>query len=205
MPTDAWRPAELLPGRALFSIACIEYIDNDLGDYNEVSLAFFVREKRVRAGLPYIGTAVDLLRSRLGTFIHWLPVNQAFTREAGERIWGFPKTTAEIEFFDYDGRRECRLSSEGRMVLSFSTPFGGTAALPESSMTTYSMVDGRPHKTRFGTAATGVGFARGSAARLELGDQDYARRLRSLGLPKKAFFCVSMGHMRGLFESAEPL
>ena len=45
---------ELLPGRALFSIACIQYRDNDLGDYNEVSLAFFVRRRDQPRGAPWI-------------------------------------------------------------------------------------------------------------------------------------------------------
>ena len=36
---------EVFPGQALFSIACIDYVDNDLGDYNEVCLALFVRER----------------------------------------------------------------------------------------------------------------------------------------------------------------
>ena len=37
--------AELLPGRGVCSIAVIDYKDNDLGDYNEVSIAFFVRPR----------------------------------------------------------------------------------------------------------------------------------------------------------------
>jgi len=59
---------ELLPGRALFSIACIQYRDNDLGDYNEVSLAFFVRRRDEPRGVPWLGAAVDLMRSRLATW-----------------------------------------------------------------------------------------------------------------------------------------
>src|SRR5881396_2492861 len=51
---------ELLPGRALFSVACIDYRDNDLGDYNEISLAFFVRRRDEAAGIPWVGAAVDL-------------------------------------------------------------------------------------------------------------------------------------------------
>src|SRR5207249_3713591 len=51
---------ELLPGRALFSIAAIDYRDNDLGDYNEVSLALFVRRRGERASVPYVGAALVL-------------------------------------------------------------------------------------------------------------------------------------------------
>src|SRR5262245_50312182 len=56
---------ELLPGRALFSIAAIDYRDNDLGDYNEVSLALFVRERGAPAGVPYAGAVLDLARNRI--------------------------------------------------------------------------------------------------------------------------------------------
>jgi hypothetical protein len=36
-------------------IACIDYKDNDLGDYNEVAINFFVRQKGKPRGLPWIG------------------------------------------------------------------------------------------------------------------------------------------------------
>jgi hypothetical protein len=89
--------AEVLPGRALCSIAVIDYRDNDLGDYNEVSIALFVRESAKPAGIPWLGNAVDMVRGRLGTFIVHLPVDQSFTCDAGRTIWGFPKTVQQIE------------------------------------------------------------------------------------------------------------
>src|SRR5438093_13147948 len=77
LPSPALDVVELLPGRALFSIACIDYRDNDLGDYNEVSLALFVRERSAPAGLPYLGAALDFARNRLATYIYKLPVDQS--------------------------------------------------------------------------------------------------------------------------------
>ena len=74
---------ELLPGRALFSIAAIDYRDNDLGDYNEVSLALFVHRRGERAGVPYLGPALDFMRNRVATYIWKLPVDQRFTCAAG--------------------------------------------------------------------------------------------------------------------------
>ena len=84
MPAPALDVVELLPGRALFSIACMQYRDNDLGDYNEVSLAFFVRRRDEPRGVPWLGAAVALMRSRLATWIWKLPVDQAFrSRDRG--------------------------------------------------------------------------------------------------------------------------
>jgi hypothetical protein len=83
LPCDDFELAEVLPGRALASLAIIDYRDNDLGDYNEISVAFFVRPRGSSSGIPYLGSALDLFRQRLGTYIQRLPVNQSFTCDAG--------------------------------------------------------------------------------------------------------------------------
>src|SRR5690606_32737225 len=83
---DAFEAATVLPGRTPLAIAVIDYRDNDLGDYDEVSITCFVRPRGGPRGLPWVGTLTDLLRGRLGTYIWKLPVNQAFTCEAGRTI-----------------------------------------------------------------------------------------------------------------------
>jgi hypothetical protein len=195
---------EVFPGRTLFSLACIDYVDNDLGDYNEVSLAFFVREKSAPRGIPYLGAALDFLRGRVSTFIFWLPVNQEFTREAGETMWGFPKTVEKIDFDHAGDRATCTLTSGGRHVLTFSMPRGGRRELPENAMTTYTLMGEQTCATRFESKATGVGFYR-SGTELILGDHPTANWLRGLGLPKKPLAAVWMEHMRATFDPAKPI
>ena len=125
---------EVLPGRALFSIACIDYVDNDLGDYHEVSLALFVRERGQGPLVPYLGEVVDFFRNRLATWIWHLPVDQSFTRDAGEGIWGFPKTIQQIDFTDTESTRRCRLVMDGRHVLTYTAGRGGRRASCASTM-----------------------------------------------------------------------
>lgn len=204
LPSDDLELAEILPGRALLSIACIDYVDNDLGDYNEVSIALFVRPRGAPRGLPYLGTALDFLRARLGTYIVWLPVDQAFTREAGETMWGFPKTVETIQFDHHGSKAVCRLTARGRHVLTLTTPRGGSREIPASAMTTYTVMDEGTAATRFTSRAKGVGFFR-SGVELELGDHPMAATLRELGLPKKPLMAVWMEHMRATFERAQPL
>jgi hypothetical protein len=193
---------ELLPGRALFSIAAIDYRDNDLGDYNEVSLALFVRLRGERAGVPYLGTAFDFVRNRLATWIWKLPVDQRFTCAAGRGIWGFPKTVEQIAFSDVDDRRACRLVMGGRHVLTFSVRRGGARTLPDATMVTYSWMDGALHRTRFVSGATGVGLHLGGAE-LVLGDHPLADELRVLGLPRSSVLSVWMEHSHARFEAPE--
>ena len=202
LPSPALEVIELLPGRTLFSVACIDYRDNDLGDYNEVSLALFVRESRVPAGIPYLGAALDFARSRLATYIYRLPVDQTFTCEAGRGIWGFPKTVEQIDFVAVGERRRCTLVMGGRHVLTLSVTAGGTRVLPDTPMTTYSMVDGALHRTRFVSGARDVGLHLGGAE-LTLGDHPLADELRALGLPKAALASVWMEHSHARFEAPE--
>jgi len=204
VPTERLDVVEVLPGKTLFSVACIDYLDNDLGDYNEVSLAFFVRERETPAGFPYVGAAFDFVRNRLATYIHRLPVNQSFTCDAGCGIWGFPKTVEEIDIDYADGRSSCTLECDGQHVLTFSAPHGGTRTLPDAEMTTYTYIDGVLHRTTFASGADDVGITMGGAE-LELGDHQIAAELRSLGLPKRPLMSVWLGTMYGRFDAPVPL
>ena len=203
LPGDEIELAELLPGRALCSIACIDYKDNDLGDYDEVSVAFFVRPRGASRGIPYLGTLLDMAGGRLGTYIWRLPVNQPFTCEAGCGIWGFPKTVETITWEPRGERMACRWESEGRHVLTLSVARGGGRTLPDREMTTYTRIEGVPHLTPFVSGASGVGLRLGGGAELELGDHPLAEELRQLGLPRRPLMSVWMEHMHGRFEAPE--
>jgi len=204
IPGSAIEPVEIWPGKALRSIAVIDYRDNDLGDYNEVSIAFFVRRRGDATGIPYLSTLTDLLRGKVATYIRHLPVDQSFTRDAGATIWGFPKTVERIDFTPEDKRATCSLYMQGSHVLTLSLPRGGTRTLPDSVMTTYTFIDGQPHQTAFSSGGRQVGFHLGGAE-LTLGAHPIADELRSLGLPKRAFMTMWMEHMHGSFGAADPL
>jgi len=196
--------AEVLPGRALLSIAVIDYFDNDLGDYNEVSLALFVRPSSEAPLLPYLGNAIDMARGRLGTYIVHLPVDQGFTCEAGRTIWGFPKTVQKIDI-DYSPRRvTCKLVYDGVLAFTLSLPRGGGRALPEAELATFTFIEGILHRTAFRSGADGFGVRLGGAE-LTLGSGPIAAELRSLGLPRRALLTTWMERMHGRFEAAQKL
>ncbi len=204
LPDDRLEVAQVFPGRGLLSIACIDYQDNDLGDYNEVSIALFVHVRGQGPALPYAGTAMNLLRNKLGTYIHRLPVDQSFTRDAGAGIWGFPKTVERIDMKLDKDRCRCRLVCDGEHVLTLTSPVGGDRVLPAAEMTTYSYIDGRLHETRFASGANGVGIRLGGSS-LELGNHPIAEELRGLGLPKRPLMSVWMESMYGRFDAPTPV
>lgn len=204
LPDGELEITEFAPGRTLFTLGAIDYLDNDLGDYNEVSMAFYVRPRGAPRGIPYVGAWSDFLAGRASTYIHRLPVDQSFTCAAGRGIWGFPKTIERIDF-EVDGdRAQCRLEMDGRHVLTLQAPRHGGRTLRDTAMTTYSYIDGILHATAFRSGADGVGFSRGGA-QLVLGDHPIANELRELGLPKPTLVSVWMEHMRGRFEAPRPV
>lgn len=204
LPGDEVELVEAWPGRALLSLGMIDYRDNDLGDYDEISVAFFVRERGVGGAVSWLGGLVAALRGSVGTAIHRLPVNQSFTCEAGRRIWGFPKTVDEIAIRSEAGRAVCTWSCDGRPVFRFSVPRGGRRAMADRTLATYTWMEGVAHRTAFTSGATGVGVRPGGAE-LELGTHPIADELRALGLPRRALLTTWMERMHGRFEAPQKL
>ncbi|HLV75195.1 MAG TPA: acetoacetate decarboxylase family protein [Vulgatibacteraceae bacterium] len=195
--------AEPLPGRAICSLAFVRYADGDLGPYHEFAVAFLVRPP----GSPPPAGALGGLRAMAGAgaFIHWLPVNQEFTLEAGRTIWGFPKEMADIPM-DLAGRvQRCAVRIGGRTAIEVAVrpgaPVPGGSAAPR--VEAYSCMDGVTRRTPWTVTPSDVRMRPGGA-KVVLGDHPVAEELRSLGLDRaRALSTSTVGHLRMSFEAAE--
>ena len=178
-------PLRLPGGRALCILACVQYVDNDLGPYDEVAITFATKG---------------------GAYIHQLPVNGEFTLAAGRGIWGFPKWMADIDLRIDDTGAHCRLAEDGELVLDLDIrrrplPRPGRA----TEMTAYARLDGTTRRTPFGSTPTGVRGGPGGA-RLTLGDSHpIAAELRTLGLPRRAAMSTTIENLAATFGPAEDL
>ncbi|MGC7097255.1 acetoacetate decarboxylase family protein [Amycolatopsis lurida] len=182
-------PVEPVRGRALCSLVFVRYVDGDLGPYHEFGVAFLIRSPTGRG---------------VGAFIHWLPVNQAFTLEAGRTIWGFPKEMADIDLGLSGLTRNCAVRVDGRFVVGLLAKPGvpvpsGAAA---TSIDAYTCLDGTLRRTPWELRASGV-RARTGGAEVRLGDHPIADELRRIGLPRRALFTSAIGRMRMTFGEAE--
>jgi Acetoacetate decarboxylase (ADC) len=195
---------ETAPGRCQLVIAVIDYRDNDLGDYLEVGITFFVTP--AGAGTSDTDGSEQSEAAAAGTYIHRLPVDQAFTCEAGRTIWGFPKSVEDIDLAYADASVTCTLRMDGALVLRLTLPRGGSDDMPPMPMTTYTLIDGAAHSTRFTQGGTGAQIRLGGdGVALELGDHPVAKELAGLGLPSAAQMSTWTERMQGTFASAEPL
>lgn len=185
--------AELLPGRAALSLACIRYRDSDCGVYNEIALSFFVKPKHGRPSrIPYLGAWLDIARNDSATFVWKLPVTTRLANDAGVLMWGFPKTVEEIDFEQAEGRACFTLRMNGRKVLSYSVAASGSRKQPRTASAVYSIYEGASHVTLLESECHDVGV-RAGGGRLELGDHPIADELRGLGLPRRPIVSTWMG------------
>ncbi|OBH95431.1 acetoacetate decarboxylase family protein [Mycobacterium scrofulaceum] len=187
-----------LPGRAIVVLMLMHYIDGDLGQYHEFGTSVMVNPPGSKAsGLGALQSA--------GAFIHHLPVDQAFTLEAGTKIWGYPKVMAD--FTVREGRQfGFDLTIDGQPVIGMEfrrgLPFRLTPR--QQSQRTYSHRDGITRETAFEHTLDGVRTRFGGVS-IRLGDHPYAKELASLGLPKRALVSSSVDHVQMSFGDAQEI
>jgi len=187
------RVASPLLGRAMVTLAVVRYADGDLGPYHELGVTVMVEP-------PDPGPEV----SKLGAYIHQLPVNQPFTLAAGREIWGFPKWMAQIDIADRRRTTVCTLADNDSLVLSLSIARGLPFPTRNAAVDAYSYLDGVLRRTKWELDAGGS-RARLGGAHLELGDHPVAKELRSLGLPKRALVTGSVARVAMRFGPSEVL
>ncbi|UXA06730.1 acetoacetate decarboxylase family protein [Mycobacterium sp. SMC-2] len=192
------RVCRYLPGRAIVVLMLMHYIDGDLGRYHEFGTSVMVTPPGSKASGP------RALQSA-GAFIHHLPVDQAFTLEAGTKIWGYPKVMGE--FTVREGRQfGFDLSIDGQPVIGMDfrrgLPFRLTPR--QQSQRTYSHRDGITRETAFEHTLDGV-RTRFGGVNVRLGDHPYSKELASLGLPKRALVSSSVDHVQMSFGDAQEI
>lgn len=162
-------------GRTPLFLVLVDYRVTELGDYDEVGVAFLVRH-----------------RGRTGPYIHQLPVTREFTMEAGRALWGLPKWLARAALDISPGAASCRLAdADGRPVLTAEmragVPLPGTrpgtvtALAPHDGGVFASVVRARVGGVRVGVGGTSVTLAPG---------HPMADELRELGLPRRPLLTV---------------
>ncbi len=189
-----------IPGRALVVLMLMQYVDGDLGKYYEYGTNVMVNPPGSDASGP------KALQSA-GAFIHHLPVDQAFTLEAGTTIWGYPKVMADFTLregrqFGFDVSIDGQLAVGMEFQPGLPVPSAFTSRRQENP--TYSYRDGVLRETIGEMSLTGVRYRLGGA-RIRLGDHSYAKELASLGFPKRALVSSSAANVEMSFGDAKEI
>lgn len=192
-----------IPGRAVFALAFVDYVDGDLDTYHEVALSFLVRPHDAVGS----ATTMDHLRAfrsgALGAFIHDLPVDQEFTRAAGTSIWGYPKWIAEITLTRLNTSTACSVYHEGRHQFTLQVADRGFFPFPGDMPPTYSWREGVLRRTTWDLDVEG-GSGRPGGARVTLGESGpLVQTLRKLRLPRHAMMSTVAPRLRSVFGAPE--
>lgn len=183
------------PDRALLTLMLARYIDGDLGRYHEFGTCVMVNPPGSRAsGWRALADAA--------AFIHHLPVDQAFTLEAGRTIWGFPKILADFTVQD-SNPFSFSVSEGGSLIAGIEFRRGLPVPVPPRTkvLRAFSCADGTTREVPWEMRNSGVRFRPGGA-RLRLGDHPYARELAALGLPVRPLVSGSVGNVEMTFGDA---
>lgn len=192
-----------LPGRAMFTLAFVDYIDGDLDTYHEVAFSFLVRPHDATGSASKMDHLRAFRTGEMGAFIHDLPVDREFTRAAGTTIWGYPKWIAEIPFTPLAGATACSLYVEGEHQFTLQARDRGWFSFPADMPPTYSWRDGILRRTTWDLEVKG-GSGRLGGARLTIGSSGpVAETLRKLRLPKHAVMTTVAPQLRSLFGGPE--
>ncbi|GIH74457.1 acetoacetate decarboxylase family protein [Planobispora longispora] len=198
--------AEVLPGRTVCSLAFVDYVDGDLDAYHEFGVTFMVRppEAGPAARKGPVKSLAGLRRSGAGVFVHWLPVDQGFTLEAGRTIWGFPKELATIDLRLSSPYKRCVVRKDDRLVIDMLVKPGVpvTAAGATFSLDAYSHLDGVTRRIPWTVSPRGIRVRPGGAL-VRLGNHPVARELSELGLPKRAVMTAGFARVAMSFEEAK--
>lgn len=196
------RPLRIRPGRTMCMLVFVDYVDGDLGPYNEFGVCFLVEDPTTPPASP-IRAVRSLLKGDARALVHRLPVDGDFTLAAGRGIWGFPKTLAEFEVDHSSATRRGRLVSDGALVADLSVKPG--LKVPDSTADTvlhaYSQLDGITRMTPWRLTSTTGTRTRIGGARLTLGDHPIADELRSLQLGRHALMSSSADRISMRFEN----
>jgi hypothetical protein len=187
-----------IPGRAIVVLMLMHYVDGDLGPYYEYGTNVMVNPPGSDA------SGVRAL-AHAGAFIHHLPVDGAFTLEAGRTIWGYPKVMAD--FTIREGRQfgfDVTIDGQFAVGMEFQPGLPVPSALTSRAQVhnTYSHLDGVTRETPGEMTLTGVRYRLGGA-RVRLGDHPYAKELAALGLPKRALVSSSAANVEMSFGDAQ--
>ena len=191
------------PGRGLCGLVFVDYVDGDLGPYNEFGVTFMVRSHLDRARPSVLGDLRSLAKGTAGALIHQLPVDGEFTLAAGRGIWGFPKILADFDADHVSALRRGVVSQDGRLIaeLTVKQGFPTPGAGANTSLEAYSHLDGVTRHTAWDMNPTGV-RTRIGGAELHLGSHPIADELRTLGLPRRAVMTTTIPDLRMTFGDA---
>jgi hypothetical protein len=207
LPDRRFSPARLAPGVGTVSVTCFEYVDTDIGSYNELAIGIPLNVPHHRANLPGRALLEARITGQMHAFVHHLPVTTEIALVAGKRLWNYPKFVAGIDFTDTSDKRICRLSEGEEHILTMSCDRISTRGGQDVQVFSHLWHQRQPQSSEFKLRAARAGEApKPGVAQLELGHQHpISRELREALISTKSIAAQWWEGLEGILYGPEHL
>lgn len=207
LPDRRFNPARLAPGIGVVAITCFEYVDTDIGSYNELAIAIPLSVPDDRLNPPLRALLGSQITGQTHAYVHHLPVTTEIARVAGKRLWNYPKFVADIDFADDGGQRVCRLAEGDEHILTVTRGPIATRRPVDTQVFSHLWHERQPQRSEFKLhAGAGGQTARPGAARVDLGNRHpIALELRETLLSTRSIAAQWSDRMEGILFGPEHL
>jgi hypothetical protein len=214
MPHPAMRPVRMTRGRSLVTFSCYEYRNVlNVAPYNEIAMTLPVL-MNARLSVPVLPMVLPSF-PRFGFHVFHMPVTSKENQLRGNRIWGLPKVTEEIDIGEEGGDCVTVAKDEtGAPYFELRVPMAGKAQRFDVRAHLYSVLDGRvlQSQTSFSghfqvqkhMAMLARKGARPDRPYLTLGSSRAADALRSLEIEEHPFQFRYTPGMSAAFDLPSP-
>lgn len=207
LPDRRFVPARLAPGVGLVGITCFQYVDTDIGPYNELAISIVLHDPPHLPNLPGLGLARGLRHRSLHAWVHHLPVTTEIALASGREFWNYPKFVTDIAFTDGPGELVCVLGEPDAPILSLTATTIDAPDDVELQIFSHLWMDRQPQASEFKLHATRFGqTARPGAATIELAEgHPIARELDAVLLSRRAVQLQHLAQFEGILYGPEHL
>lgn len=120
------KPVRMSLSRSLVAFSCYEYKQvMNVAPYNEIAMTIPVMVDPM-VNVPLLPMIADNMFSKLGYYVFGMPVTSKENQIRGNKIWGLPKVTQDIDITENQGACDIVAREEsGEPYFTLKVPMGG--------------------------------------------------------------------------------
>ena len=214
LPHPKMKPVKMTRGRSVVVLACYEYKNvMNVMPYNEIAMMIPIMADPI-VNIPVLPVVLPFFR-KFGYYVFGMPVTSKENQLRGERIWGLPKVTREVDIFEQGG--DCvgiAREESGTPYVELRVPMRGSVTEFDVRTNLYSQLGGDFLRsevcfkgsfkvTKHMKCLAGKGL-KPDRPYLKIADTPSAQILRSLDIEEHPFQLRYARHMNSALELPKP-
>ena len=214
LPHPKMKPVKMTRGRSVVVLACYEYKNvMNVMPYNEIAMMIPIMADPI-VNIPVLPMVLPYFR-KFGYYVFGMPVTSKENQLRGNRIWGLPKVTREVDIFEQGG--DCvgiAREESGTPYVELRVPMRGSVTEFDVRTNLYSQLGGDFLRsevcfkgsfkvTKHMKCLAGKGL-KPDRPYLKIADTPSAQILRSLDIEEHPFQLRYARHMNSALELPKP-